>query len=291
MRERDLSGIGLSESEQLTDQPGQPFDLFQLTCHHAVIFQRQSRMRERQFDVAAHGSERRSQLVCHCRTELLHVAYRSFEAGDDAIEGVGYGIELVAGAAHWQPAVQVIDVDCRSRRGKACERCERPRRHPSSDDHDSHQTERNAPRDEAPEPTERGIALIEWDADLDEVRFAGCSGYQSIREPNLLPIGLDIEHARVVDELVDFRRRVVQAERLQRRRLSHERSSLCVEDLVVPRGFADERHLIRVAAIVGELRHAAIEAKVAMDASRHFAQLRRCVGIQLTRECVVVNEA
>ena len=172
-----LPGIGARQHQQLVDQTNQPIDLIVRVRNHLGALARVNRrLAAQQLDVAAHGRQRRAQLVRRIGHEaplrierLLELAIRGLELGQHRIEGDRQLADLVGRADVLHAAAEVVfgadglrgmrdPLDGPERRaGQHPARCKR---------HDDHQA---APDDQDPaQGSQRLLALADGNGQLDD---------------------------------------------------------------------------------------------------------------------------
>ena len=86
-RNLNLSRLGTRQGQQLTDQPGELVEFFELAGQVAALLLERARVSQRQLRLASEHGERRAQLVGESGTELTHLADRLLLPGQQVIEG------------------------------------------------------------------------------------------------------------------------------------------------------------------------------------------------------------
>ena len=127
-------------------------------------------LRERELHLAAHGGERRAQLVRERRAELPHLAHRLLEARERVVERPRDVVELVRDAAHRHAARERADVDGTRRRGHRGQRTQREAGEPPG-----HEDGRRASRAAGATAAGRGSATSA--ASMSASEMPTCSRY------------------------------------------------------------------------------------------------------------------
>ena len=265
--------------------------LLELVPQGALIVFRAASLHQRKLGLPAQHGQRRPQLVSDGGAELTHLGDRLLQPGERLVEGVRHFVELVSRAAERDASLQARDVDAARGLRHPCKRRQGTRRHPASEDQRQESACRQAPEEQAHETPPGTVDRVERYANLQKVGAATARREQAAGQTDPSVIGLHVDDAGSVAKGLNLGRRVVKPERRQSGRLHQQLPARRVVDLVVPRGTFDERHLLRVGAIVGQRWRAVREAEVPVEATRNLLEIRGRVRIQLPRENLVVRDA